>query len=124
MKKVIGTISSLKLECIEIEEYNQNQAGITQLYYNEKPFGLYIETGNSVCPVSFEVSNEIVFIDFLKEFKNHSLNIKNSLFYINKDNVISFNGKEILKFNSNRISYDDEEDLGYFFQHITSHLDK
>lgn len=124
MKKVIGTISSLKLECIEIEAYKQDEeAGITQMCYEEKPFGLYVETGHPMAPVCFEVSNEKVLIDFFKEFKNNPLNVENSLLYIDK-NVIYFDCEEIAKYNNNSVICEDEEDLGYFFQHITSHFDK
>ena len=122
---VIGSISSLKLECIEIEKYNtSNETGIIQIVYNKKPFGLYIETGHPMLPVSFEVSDEKVLIDFFNEFKKHELNIKNSLFYIDEENCIYFDTEYFAKYNSNNISYDDEETLGFFFQHITSHLDK
>lgn len=115
----------MKLECIEIQKCDGvYDAGITQMVYNEKPFGLYIETGNINCPVSFEISNEKVLIDFFNELKQHKLNDGKSLFFISDNNCIYLDREFFAKYNSNSIVYEDEEDLGCFFQYITSLFDK
>lgn len=113
----------LKLKWNELND-NSEKENILELFYNEKPFGLYVETGNPILPVSFEVSNELVLIDFFNELKQSKLNDGSLLFFISENNCIYFDREFFAKYNSKNIYYEEEETLGCFFQYIILHLDK